>query len=160
MHSCIEKLGYPWNVCSRRLQNPGEIRPSLTSSSKQASAQYLWQPQSLSISSEQTCQIPPWNTDAAYMWMRCDSIGGRQDRGKSLREKMRKGRLEVEKHAHLLNRDQHQHRKPTFWVLVWHSAEICRGQTQLWTTCLVIGLIFEFDCDYAVILPPVGTVGH
>lgn len=35
---------------------PVEIRPSLTSLSEQASAQYLWQPKSLPISSEQTCQ--------------------------------------------------------------------------------------------------------
>lgn len=56
----------------------GEIRPSLMSLSKQASAQCMWQPKSLPISSARACQIPPWKqvqcSDTACMWMRCDSI--------------------------------------------------------------------------------------
>lgn len=33
-------------------------------------------------------------------------------------------KAEVEKHTHLLTGDQHQDCKPTFWVFVWHTAEI------------------------------------
>lgn len=65
---------------SQRLWKPGGIRLSPTSLSKQASAQYLWQPQSLFISTEPTCQIPPESNDTAYMWMRCDSIDRQKER--------------------------------------------------------------------------------
>lgn len=69
-------------------------------------------------------------------------------------------RFEVETHTHLLTKDQRQDHKPTFWVLVWHTAEICCGQTRLRTTWRVIGLIFQFHSDYAVGFPPVAIVGH
>lgn len=45
----------------QRFWNHGVTWPSLTSLSNQASVQYLWQPQSRPISSQQTCQIPTWN---------------------------------------------------------------------------------------------------
>lgn len=70
----------PPEMCTSR-ENGGEIRPSLTSLSKWDSAQYLWQLQSLFISSEWICQIPPVGRDTAYMGMSCDSIG-RQKEGR------------------------------------------------------------------------------
>lgn len=149
--ACSCGLKNSQDVYSQRLRNPGEIRPSLTALSKQASAQNLWQPQSLSIASEQACQIPPVG-HVNELWLHRQEI--------NQQEEMRKGRFEVETHTHLLTEDQRQDHKPTFWVLMWHTPEICRGQTGLRTTWRVIGLIFQFHSDYAVGFPPVAIVGH
>lgn len=63
---CVQNVTYCRNVYPQRMYNSGEIRLSVTSLSELASAQYLWQPKSLPISSEQTCQTMkqenlPWH---------------------------------------------------------------------------------------------------
>ena len=87
-HSYVLKISnIPEMFTPRNCETPIEIRPSLTSFVRASSAQYLWQPKSLPISSEQTCQTTrqvnvPWQCiHADEMWL-CrisQTEGGRQE---------------------------------------------------------------------------------
>lgn len=107
----------------------------------------LWQPQSLSIPSGQTCQMPPVGCCAVYIWMSCDSAGGQKGRRKIPK---RKGDREGLRWRHI----------PTYLPKISIINTRWCGQAQLCITCCAIGLIFQFHSDYAVGFLPVAIVGH